>query len=109
VRWSGWFSEAYRTGRKPRIEGKEGFSGGGARKEKARVRVCRREAAGEFKGERRELVVGVLGDVCREGFTLAASSCEEDDTKRSASPRSIKVGLRVGFSLGKKKAKRRRN
>jgi hypothetical protein len=27
------------------------------------------------------VVVGVFGDVCREGFTLAACPCEEDDTK----------------------------
>jgi hypothetical protein len=27
-------------------------------------------------------VVGVLGDVCREGITLGACSCQEDDRKR---------------------------
>jgi hypothetical protein len=32
-----------------------------------------------------------------EGLTRAACSCEEDDTKRSTSPRSVKVGLQVGF------------
>jgi hypothetical protein len=52
-------------------------------------------------------MVGMLADVCREGFTLAACSCEEDNIKGNLSPRSEKVAS--GWALVRKKKARRRS
>jgi hypothetical protein len=54
-----------------------------------------------IKREEGKVVVGVLADVCREGFMLAACSYEEDDIKGNLSPRSGKVAS--GWALVRKK------
>jgi hypothetical protein len=54
-----------------------------------------------IKREEGKVVVGVLADVCREGFTLAACSCEKDDIKGNSSPLSGKVAS--GWALVRKK------